>query len=318
MPDDPKRDKQGSSHTPDDGELETVAFADVAASESSPGSPPERGAAVSDFFALGEVFHRVVATAHEELSRPNRLLFWSGVAGGLVLGMSFLGHIFMSLHAPEGNPLVGNLLYPIGFIILILGRYQLFTENTLTPVTLVLTRLASLRDLATLWGVVLLGNLLGALVFAAFLGPFQVLSPEAIQLGVGFGEHLVSATWLSAFGKAILAGWLMAIIVWLVHAARETFARIVVIWLVIYLQVTADLFHSISGAIEVQFAMFQGAVPLGSYLWDFQIPVALGNAVGGVVFVAILNYVQLGEEEEPGERRLPLGEWIYGTSKERG
>lgn len=316
---DDRNPPEGPTEAPQRGDPEALRapFADVPspAEASKPSDAPEEGAAVADFFALGEVFHRVVATAHEELSRPPRLLFWSAVAAGLVLGMSLVARAVVTAHVPDHNPLLGNLLYPIGFVILILGRYQLFTENTLTPVTLVLTRLASFRDLFELWGVVLAGNLLGAFVFAAVLGPFQIFSPEASELAIGFAEHVVSAPWMAAFGKAILAGWLLAIIVWLVHAARETLARVVLIWLLIYLQVTADLFHSIVGALEVHYAMLQGAVSVGEYLWAFQVPVTLGNIVGGVVFVGVLNYIQLGEGEEPGgqtDHRLSTREWIFG------
>ena len=282
---------------------------------------PEKAAAVPDFFSLHEVFHRVIVTGHHELTRPNRLLFWSGLAGGLALGMSIIARAAITALAPDNDPLIGNLLYPIGFIILILGRYQLFTENTLTPVTLVLTRRASVRDLLRVWAVVFAANILGALLFAAALGPLHVLSGEASELAVGFGEHLVSEPWVETFGKAVLAGWLLAIIVWLVHAARETLARIVVIWLLIYLQVSADLFHSVVGALEVQYAMFHGAVSFGSWIFDFQIPVTLGNAVGGVVFVAVLNYVQLNEEDIPPaarRKRLSGRDWLLGSHREDG
>lgn len=275
---------------------------------------PEQGEAVADFFALSEVFHRVVATAREELGRSSKQLFWSGLAGGLVLGMSLVARAALTALAPDQDPLIGNLLYPLGFVILILGRYQLFTENTLTPVTLVLLRLASVRNLLRLWTAVLVANLIGAFLFAGFLGPFHILSPEANELAIGFGEHLVSAPWIEAFGRAILAGWLLAIVVWLIHAARETLARIVLIWLLIYLQVTADLFHSVVGALEVLYAMFQGAVTVGEYLWDFQIPVTLGNIVGGVIFVAVLNYIQVSEEELRRQLgvKLSFRDWILG------
>ena len=297
-----------------------AAEGDAEDTSTSPAEAPREGEAISDFFDLSEVFHRVLATAHHELSRPVRLLFWSGLAGGLALGMSLVARAALTAEAPGNNALIGNLLYPIGFIILILGRYQLFTENTLTPVTLVLTRFASLRDLFVLWGVVFAANILGALMFAGLLGPLHVLSDEASRLAVGFGEHLVSAPWIEAFGRAVIAGWLLAIVVWLVHASRETLARIVVIWLLIYLQISGDLFHSVVGALEVQYAMFQGAVTLRAYIFNFQIPVTLGNIVGGVVFVAVLNYMQLGSDDEPEEgrrRKLSARDWILGSRGDR-
>jgi len=290
----------------------------TSAAESDPSEEaPQEGKAVEDYFGLDEIFKRVLATADEELAKPNRLLFWSGLAGGLVLGLSLLARAALTAKVPEQSQLLGDLLYPIGFIILIMGRYQLFTENTLTPMTLVLTRLTSWAGLLRLWGIVFAANVLGAAVFAGLLGPLHILSPEAVEVAVGFGEHLTSAPWLEAFGRAIMAGWLLAALVWLVHAAREAVARIVAIWLLIYLQTIADLFHCIVGSVEVLFVVFHGGVTLAEYLTAFLIPVTLGNTVGGVVFVAVLNYMQYSEAEHfENRKRLGWREWVTGKSGE--
>ena len=279
---------------------------------------PHEGDAVKDYFNLDEIFKRVLATADEELARRNGLLFWSGLAGGLVLGLSLLAKAALTAEAPNNNVLVGDLLYPIGFIILILGRYQLFTENTLTPMTLVLTRLACWRDLFRIWGIVFIANLIGAAIFAGLLGPLHVLSPEATRLALEFGEHLVSETWIAAFGKAVMAGWLLAVLVWLVHAAREALARIVLIWALIYLQTAAGLFHCIVGSVEVFFLVFNGGASLGEYLNNFLIPVTLGNTIGGVFFVAVLNYMQFGEDDNRFSNygdKLSWKQWFLGRVK---
>ncbi len=279
---------------------------------------PDRGEAVPDFFNLDEIYRRVLATADEELGRSNALLFWSGLTAGLVLGLCILARATFAALTPFESGLVANLLYPVGFIFLILGRYQLFTENTLTPVALVFTRLASLPDLLRIWGIVLVANVVGAALFALLLASTGVLSPEATTAAVGFGEHLVEEGWWDAFFKAILAGWLLAGIVWLVHAARDTLSRVVLIWLLIYLQVSADLFHCIVGSVEVLFIVFKGVASLGDYLFRFLIPVVLGNTLGGVVFVAFLNYMQFGEDKGQFSKRgdkLSWREWLTGTTR---
>ena len=280
---------------------------------------PAEADAVPDFFNLDEIYRRVLATADEELGRSNGLLFWSGLTAGLVLGLCILARaVFTALVPFDSSGLVANLLYPVGFIFLILGRYQLFTENTLTPVALVLTRLASLPDLLRIWGVVLVANVVGAALFALLLAFTGVLSAEATTAAIGFGEHLIEEGWWDAFYKAILAGWLLAGIVWLVHAARDTLSRVVLIWLLIYLQVSADLFHCIVGSVEVLFLMFKGGAGLGDYLFRFLIPVVSGNTLGGVVFVAFLNYMQFGEDKgqfsERGDK-LSWREWLTGTTR---
>ncbi len=290
------------------------------APESAPrtGAAPHEGEAVADYFSLREVFHRVLATADEELSRPNRLLFWSAFAGGLVLGLSLLARVSFMALTPSGDPRIGNLLYPVGFVILILGRYQLFTENTLTPVTLVLTRLATVRDLLRLWTVVYVGNLLGGALFVSLLGPLHVLTPEAATLALEVGRAQLAPDFVTAFGRAMVAGWLLGVIVWLVHAARETVARIVLIWGLIYLQGTARLYHSIVGALEALYALVHGEIGASAFLGGFLVPVTLGNIVGGVVFVALLNFVQLGgatEEFAHRGERLSVRRWLFGRMK---
>lgn len=111
----------------------------------------ESGRAVRDFFSFSEIFQRLLATADEELAKTLPALFWSGVAAGLALGLTFFARVvFTDLSPGDSAGFVGNLFYPIGFVLIVLGRYQLFTANTLTPVTLVLTRFASIPGLLKL------------------------------------------------------------------------------------------------------------------------------------------------------------------------
>ena len=278
---------------------------------------PSEGEAVDDFFNTNEIFKRVLATAEEELERSLSTFFWGALTAGLVIGFSFLARVVVTAALPgEGNELVGNLLYPVGFIFVILGRYPLYTENTLTPVALALTRFASLRDLLQVWGVSLFANLLGAFLFALLLANTGILMGDQIEIAKGFGEHLIHTSWSDAFFKAILAGWLLASLVWLVHAARDTITRLFLIWLVIYLQITADLFHCIVGSVEVFYVMLMGGSSLWTYLWSFLTPSVLGNTLGGVVFVAILNYAQFNKSHiaDRGER-LSWREWWLERGK---
>lgn len=279
---------------------------------------PQEGETINDFFDTDEIFLRVLGTAEHELEEPFHTFAWGALAAGLFIGFSFVARAALTaaLPAGDGYALVGNLLYPVGFIFVILGRYPLFTENTLTPVTLALTRFASLRDLLRIWGVAFSLNLVGAALFALLLAHTGIFSAEMAETAHAFGEHLLSASWSDAFFKAVLAGWLLAGLVWLVHAAQGTTARFFLIWLVIYLQVCADLFHCIVGSAETLYVVFVGTAGLGAYLTDFLIPVTLGNVVGGVVFVAILNYAQFSGDKGRGamrEQRLSWREWLVGV-----
>jgi len=287
-----------------------------ALNEAESGSPAS-GHAVRDYFGTDEIFSRVVASADEEFGKSWRLLYFSGVAAGLSIGLSFLSRAAVTAEVmPDGSALIGNLIYPIGFMLIVLGRYQLFTENTLTPVTLVLTRIASVPMLLSNWGVVLAGNLTGAMLMGLVMATSGVLGAESAEVAASFGEHGLALSWGTLFTKAIVAGWIVASMVWLVHAAQDTISRIVIVFLLMFLIPSADLFHCIIGACEVFYMVFEGLATLPDGLFNFFLPVLLGNTLGGVTLVAILNFAQTSEnlipEGHENARRLTLNEWLTG------
>ncbi len=257
-------------------------------------SPPATGANLDDWFSFSEIFRRVLASAHEELSRSSTPLFWSGVAAGLALGLTFLSRVVFS--EIGSSPLIGNLLYPIGFILIVLGRYQLFTENTLTPVALVLTGLAKARQLTRLWLVVLAGNLVGAIGMAALLAWSDVFTPTAADVAEKLGAHALEASTSTVLARAVIAGWIVASMVWLLHGARDTLARFAIVWSLMYLIGVADLFHVVTGTLEVTYPVFSGAADWAG-VPAFVATVLLGNVIGGVLFVAVLNSAQFGRED---------------------
>ena len=282
---------------------------------------PSSGRAVGDFFSSSEIFQRVVATAEDELNKPLSLLFWSGLAAGLALGLTFLARvIFTSLTPGDPSGLLGNILYPIGFVVIVLGRYQLFTENTLTPLTLVMSRFATLPDLFKLWGTVFVANMIGAVLISALLAFTGVLEPSARETAVKLGEESLKVTWGAIFFRSVIAGWLVASMVWLVHSARDTISRLFLIWIIMYFVGAAHFFHVITSSVEIFFYAFDGHVDSLAFIPEFVVPVLLGNIVGGVVFVAILNYAQVGEKPfEAYEERLPWKAWLLSQrpSEER-
>ncbi|WP_248906493.1 formate/nitrite transporter family protein [Halocatena marina] len=278
---------------------------------------PAAGEAVRDMFSADEIFQRVTATADEEVERSTRLLFFSGLAAGLSVGATFLARSALTSVNPADATVTGNLLYPIGFIIIVLGSYQLFTENTLTPVTLVLTRLASIPQLLRLWTIVLAANVIGAGIVAYLLATTSTLDPAAVEAASQFGEHALSVSWMGLFYKGVFAGGLVATMVWLGHAARDTLTRFLVVYIIMFTIPAADLFHCVVGACEVLFLVFAGEASLLTALFGFFVPVVIGNTVGGVVFVGLVNFSMTENRRFPerNRRRLELswGEWLFGT-----
>jgi formate/nitrite transporter FocA (FNT family)/protein-disulfide isomerase len=280
---------------------------------------PAAGEALRDLFSTDEIFHRLVIAADEEFSRSSRLLFLSGLAAGLSISLSFLGMAALSALWPGGpSHLVGSLMYPLGFLLVVMGRYQLFTENTLTPVTLVLTRIASIPRLLRIWGVVLVANVLGAGLVAYVLATTSVFTPEMAEVAYGIGDHFLGMSWGDLFWKGVFAGWLVASMVWLNYAARSMTARLLIIFGLIYPVAAAELAHCIVGSTEVLYVVFEGGATFGDFLFGFLVPAVLGNTVGGVLLVAILNFSQTRDRRFPhrdcGQLELTWTEWLFGHS----
>lgn len=245
------------------------------------------------------VIHEVVREEGEiEIRRSFVALGWSGFAAGGSMGFSFLGLAFLRAGLPDApwRHLIESFGYSIGFVIVILGRQQLFTESTLTAVLPVLTkfRWVSLWGMLRLWTIVLGMNLVGTILFAALITPETVFSPDIRNALLSAAKEGVSGTFGPTLLKAIFAGWLIALMVWLLPNARS--ARLWVIILLTYLVSLGHFSHIIAGSADAIFAVFTGEAPFGDYIWRFLIPTLLGNTIGGVSLVALLNHAPVAGE----------------------
>lgn len=278
--------------------------------EQAASGAPATGWAVEDRFSPHEILERLLASADEEIATGKQELFFSGLAAGFAIVLTFLGHAVGNTVFPD-NKFLSAILYPLGFIYIILGRYQLYTENTLPPVALVLARLASLPLLLRVWGIVLVGNVLGAGLGAFVLANSQVLSPEAMQAGAEFAASGLELAWWDVFFKSLFAGWLVAGVVWLDHAARDTIARLFLIYIVFYMIAAAELFHVITTATDALYFVFVGEGGIVTVFYEFWLPVLLGNTVGGVVLVGLVNSAQIERERFPEVRELSVREVFF-------
>ena len=276
---------------------------------------PAAGKAVRDRFSSDEIFQRVVASADEEIGVSARELFFSGLAAGFAITLTFLANATATALYPE-NDLIAAVLYPIGFIYIVMGRYQLYTENTLPPVALVLTRLASLPLLGRVWGIVLAGNVLGAALGVFVLAQAAVFTPEAAHAATEIGREGIAAGSWALFFKALFAGWIVAGVVWLDHAARDSVTRFLLVYLAFYAISALGLYHVVVTAADTMYLIFTGAAGVISSVLGFWVPVLLGNTIGGVFLVALVNYAQTGEDRVPrlvtGNEVLSTREWLLG------
>jgi formate/nitrite transporter FocA (FNT family)/nucleotide-binding universal stress UspA family protein len=277
---------------------------------------PSEGAVVQDRFSSDEVFQRIVAAADEELTSGRQELFFSGVAAGLAITITFLLYASMTA-STGGDPVVSVLLYPIGFIYIIIGGYQLYTENTLPPVALTLERLASVTSLLRNWLIVLAGNFTGGLIGAAVLAWGGVFSPDAAIAAESIAAKGLEEAWLDLFFKGAFAGLIVAGVVWVEYAARDTISRLVVVYLAFLCIPLGNLYHVVVSFTEALYLVFVTNQAVISPITEFVLPVLLGNTVGGVVLVTVVNYYQtserrLGTIADGAVKRLTGWEWVFG------
>jgi formate/nitrite transporter FocA (FNT family) len=241
------------------------------------------------------VYQAILKEGEEELDRATAALFWSGLAAGLSMGFSMVAEGLLRNYLPDEGwrPLVAKLGYSAGFLIVILGRQQLFTENTLTPILPLLKRRpkATLANVARLWGVVLVANLLGALVFALVIAHTSAFDPTIQATFAELGRDALQNGPGTIALRGIFAGWLIALMVWLLPFAES--ARIWVIILITYLVGLGEFPHVIAGATETFTAAAAGHATWAYVVLGYVLPTLAGNIVGGVTLVAMLNHAQV-------------------------
>jgi formate/nitrite transporter FocA (FNT family) len=274
--------------------------------DAPPGTDAQQQPAAGTRLSAVEIHKNVLEPARKELVRPAASLFWSAVASGLVIGFSFLCAAFLS--ELGGSAVARAALaaagYPIGFIFVIMARSELFTENTLVPVVPFLEH----RDLETfgrmmrLWGLLLVGNLVGAVVFGSVLARTGVVRPELHEALARMAAESTEGGFGVVLYKAVFAGWLIALLAWLLAATTATGAQIALIWLCTAPIAALGFRHSIAGAVEAFYRAVRGQAGWGEALGGFIVPAVIGNAIGGVLLVALLNWGQVAAEREE-ERR---------------
>lgn len=243
--------------------------------------------------------HKVIREEGEEqLKRHGGAIAWSGLAAGLSMGFSFLTMALLQGRLPdaEWTPLVTSLGYTLGFLIVILGRQQLFTETTLTPVLPILTHFTveRLGKLFRFWAIVLSANLVGTWLFAWGIAHQEFFVPAVWQsLGSIASESVQEPFWPMVF-KSVLAGWLIALMVWVLPSAGP--AKMPIIMVITYTVALGHFSHSIAGSCEAAFAVLTGSKGLYDYFLVFLLPTVLGNTIGGVALVAMLNHAPLATE----------------------
>ena len=242
------------------------------------------------------VVHEAVRReGEEELKRTPAALAWSGLAAGLSMGFSLITEGLLRSKLPDApwRPLISKFGYSVGFVLVILGRQQLFTENTLTPMLPLFHRRdrATLQCVARLWMVVLAANLVGALTVAWVLGNTAVFPPEVRNAFAEIGRVSIGARFGVVVLRGVFAGWLIAMLVWVLPFAESS--RFFVIVALTWVIGIGGFSHVVAGAVDVLFLATTGAAPWTQAVFGYIVPALIGNVLGGVSLVAVLNHAQV-------------------------
>lgn len=248
------------------------------------------------------VIHEIVREDGErEIRRSVNSLAWSGFGAGLSMGFSFLtmAQIRAALPPMSWAHLLSGFGYSIGFLIAVLGRQQLFTESTLTAALPFLTKRnsKSLFAMLRLWVVVLAANLLGTFVFAAVISYPNLFHADVAKALGDVASEALRDGFAAMTMKAVLSGWLIALMVWLLPAAGGS--RPLIIIIITYVISVCGFSHIIAGSVDGVYVVQMGAATWQEFAARFFAPTLLGNIVGGVALVAVLNYGQVATDVEP-------------------
>lgn len=246
------------------------------------------------------IHETIRAEGEQELERRWWAIVLSGLAAGLSMGLSLIvqGEFHALISDEATRRLVDPLGYTVGFLVVVLGRQQLFTENTLTPILPLLHNrdLRTLGSVLKLWSLVLASNIAGTWVVGSVLAGTSIFESRIVDAFADLSRHTLQGTFGTTLVRAVFAGWLIALMAWLLPATKGSRAHIVVV--MTYVVALGQFAHIIAGSVECAFLVQTGRASLAQYAEGFFLPTLLGNILGGTTLVALLNYGQVAAEIE--------------------
>jgi formate/nitrite transporter FocA (FNT family) len=243
-----------------------------------------------------DIISRVIHEGEAIFKVKNKAITLSAFIAGLEIGFSYflicsIYYLFDGKVAENTIFKLFSLVYPVGFILVVLGKSALFTEQTSVLALPVLNGQRKISELFRIWGLVILGNVIGGILFTLFI---SFLAPKldlfTQETMVTIGEHVVHYDAWILFLSAIVAGWLMGLLNWLLNSAKNSLTRIFLIFMITAVIGFGGFHHSIVGNIEVFGAYLNSdTVSLLDYV-SFLLLAIVGNAIGGAIVVGLFKY----------------------------
>jgi formate/nitrite transporter FocA (FNT family) len=269
-------------------------------SDDAPEASDKEQKATEEHVPEGEVIYRAIRQDGDyALCLSSMELAWSGLAAGISMGFSLIGEGLLRALLPDTHwaPLVTKFGYALGFLIVILGRQQLFTEQTLSSILPLLSSdrpHGNLPNVARLWAVVLLSNLIGTGALALVTAWTPAFPADVQAAFMQIGSETLTRGFGTQFVRGIYAGFLIATMVWLLPGAGH--ARLWIVVILAYFVGIGSLAHVIAGSSECLYVVFKGQHTFGEFLMRFLLPAFLGNSIGGVALVGALAHAQHAPE----------------------
>lgn len=245
------------------------------------------------------IYRAISRSGRHELARPFSALWWSGVGAGLAISLSILCKGILTALLPDTAwaPAVTNLGYSVGFLVVIMGRMQLFTENTVTPILPLLAypSIGRLAQTARLWSIVFLANMTGCLLAALLMVYGGIIPPLQMQGVLDVSRHYADVAPMNHLLWGMPAGFMIAALVWMLPRI-ESAGEVLMIMLVTYMIGLGGFSHVVAGSTELFIVMLKGEIGLVEVVAGGIIPALFGNVIGGTVIFAALAYAQVREE----------------------
>ena len=240
-----------------------------------------------------EIYDQVSRNGRQELKRPAAALAVSGLVGGLTMGLTGLSVsvVQAQLGPAPWAEFVSLLLYPVGFMAVILGRAQLFTENTLYPIALILDERRHFWRTLRLWSIVLPANIAGAFLFALLAARTRALQPATLHALSQMGVAAASPGMRHIFWSGVVGGWIIAMVAWTVSGSHSITGSVAVIWVLTFIVGLGHFAHCVATSGEILSAVLNHAIPASAY-FRWLLPAVGGNVAGGVILVTLLEYGQ--------------------------
>jgi formate/nitrite transporter FocA (FNT family) len=233
---------------------------------------------------LERAFGRMLTEGTQRLHRTWRGVMVTGFFGGTEVAMGVLAYLSV-LHATH-NPLLGGIAFSIGFLALLLGRSELFTEGFLIPITTVAAKRASTLQLLKLWGGTLVANLVGGwLLMWLIMRAFPQLHQQTYETAAHFATAPMSVQNLSL---AVLGGMAITLMTRMQHGTDAVVGKMAAAIAIAFLLAGLQLFHSILDSLLIFGALVAGDAPFGYLDWLYWFTyTAVGNVFGGLFLVTL-------------------------------